>query len=238
MVGKYSGRWGWSGVFIAAALVAVQPAVADTLRYDGPMFAPYYGTYTINDDPLAPNVSRTVPVGAFQMTNISATPHNSFMAWCVDIYGTIQSSTNYTLRTAEQFYGAGSRTVTDLERLASYAFANRNVASNVASAAFQLAVWEIVNETASGYSLSGNIFTVTSSNSTVTELASSWLTVVNAGTYATAQNLGVRQKSAGSSTQNLAVFAPIPEPETYVMLVAGLGLMAFVARRRRKNMTA
>jgi hypothetical protein len=28
---------------------------------------------------------------------------------------------------------------------------------------------------------------------------------------------------------------PIPEPETYVMFMAGLGLMSFIARCRRKN---
>lgn len=32
--------------------------------------------------------------------------------------------------------------------------------------------------------------------------------------------------------------APIPEPETYAMLLAGLGLMVFVARRRRQNLAA
>ena len=31
--------------------------------------------------------------------------------------------------------------------------------------------------------------------------------------------------------------APIPEPETYAMLLAGLGLMGFVARRRKKSAT-
>lgn len=235
MIAQSLGRWGLSGVLVAAALVAVQPAAADTLRYDGPMYAPYFGTYRINDNPPAPSVSRTVSAGAFQMTNLSATPQNSFAAWCVDIYGTIQSSANYTLRTGEQFYGASSRTVTDLERLASYAFANWSAPANVASAAFQLAVWEIVNETASAYNLSANNFTVTSGNSTVRQLASDWLGVVNAGSYAITQDLGIWQKNAGSNTQNLAIFAPIPEPETYAMLLAGLGLMVFVARRRRRN---
>ena len=37
---------------------------------------------------------------------------------------------------------------------------------------------------------------------------------------------------------NAAIFAPIPEPETYAMLLAGLGLMGFVARRRRQNAAA
>src|ERR1700694_90362 len=32
--------------------------------------------------------------------------------------------------------------------------------------------------------------------------------------------------------------APVPEPETYAMLLAGLGLMGFVARRRQRNLAA
>ncbi|MEO6746456.1 MAG: FxDxF family PEP-CTERM protein, partial [Caldimonas sp.] len=28
---------------------------------------------------------------------------------------------------------------------------------------------------------------------------------------------------------------PIPEPETYALMMAGLGVMGFVARRRRKG---
>ena len=33
----------------------------------------------------------------------------------------------------------------------------------------------------------------------------------------------------------LEVYAPIPEPETYTMLLAGLGLLGFMARRRKIN---
>jgi hypothetical protein len=32
-----------------------------------------------------------------------------------------------------------------------------------------------------------------------------------------------------------AVFAPIPEPETYALMLAGLGALGFVARRRRRS---
>jgi hypothetical protein len=32
-----------------------------------------------------------------------------------------------------------------------------------------------------------------------------------------------------------AVAAPVPEPETYAMMMAGLGMMGFIARRRRKT---
>jgi hypothetical protein len=31
---------------------------------------------------------------------------------------------------------------------------------------------------------------------------------------------------------SLAVSAPVPEPETYALMLAGLGLVGFVARRR------
>jgi len=34
------------------------------------------------------------------------------------------------------------------------------------------------------------------------------------------------------SVASAATFAPIPEPETYAMMLAGMGLMGFVARRR------
>lgn len=40
------------------------------------------------------------------------------------------------------------------------------------------------------------------------------------------------------SVASAATFAPIPEPETYAMMLAGLGLMGFVARRRSKKDTA
>jgi hypothetical protein len=36
-------------------------------------------------------------------------------------------------------------------------------------------------------------------------------------------------------TDNHAVLAAVPEPETYAMMLAGIGLMGFVASRRRKN---
>jgi len=41
----------------------------------------------------------------------------------------------------------------------------------------------------------------------------------------------------GSYGIGMAV-AAIPEPETYAMLLAGLGLMGFVARRRQRNLVA
>jgi uncharacterized protein YjiK len=39
----------------------------------------------------------------------------------------------------------------------------------------------------------------------------------------------------GSASKLIVLAAPVPEPETYAMLLAGLGLMGFVARRKNKQ---
>jgi hypothetical protein len=48
--------------------------------------------------------------------------------------------------------------------------------------------------------------------------------------------LGIGAGSGGFD--QAGVTSPIPEPETYAMLLAGLGLMGFVARRRQRNLAA
>ncbi|MRW91942.1 PEP-CTERM sorting domain-containing protein [Duganella sp. FT80W] len=41
--------------------------------------------------------------------------------------------------------------------------------------------------------------------------------------------------NVGALLDNVSVTAAVPEPETYAMLVAGLGLLGFMARRRRQG---
>ena len=41
--------------------------------------------------------------------------------------------------------------------------------------------------------------------------------------------------SFGASIDNVSVTAAVPEPETYAMLLAGLGLMGTIIRRRKAN---
>jgi PEP-CTERM motif len=223
---------GAKALVAAAMLAAAQGVWADTLAYDGPWFSPYYGTYTISDTNPSPGVDVTAYAGAFKMTDTNT--NNTFMAWCVDIYDNMNTQSpwaSYTLTSGADFYGAGSHIITDLERLASYASDNGLLTGSAASAAFQLAVWEIVNEASGSYGLSTGDFQVTNS-STVRNTADSWLSA-SAG-WGIDQQLSIWQQDVAHSTQNLAVFAPVPEPGIVVMLISGLGLMSFVARRRKK----
>ncbi len=102
------------------------------------------------------------------------------------------------------------------------------------SGAFQLAVWEIANETAASYSLDSGNFMVGSASNEAYDKANEWLNNLNNGTFsADTMTLSV-WKDVEGRTQDLAVFtAPVPEPEIYAMLGVGLGLLGWVGRRKK-----
>jgi hypothetical protein len=58
------------------------------------------------------------------------------------------------------------------------------------------------------------------------------LAAVPAGSYQLALS-GVADGSAGGN-YTLSLAAPVPEPESYAMMLAGLGLLGLAARRRRR----
>jgi hypothetical protein len=53
-----------------------------------------------------------------------------------------------------------------------------------------------------------------------------------AGSKITALSFTNSPNENAFETANYSVTAPVPEPETYALLLAGLGAVGFVARRR------
>jgi len=245
-------------VFLATALAATfglaQTALADTIRHDGLAFGSA-GAFTLNDATPAALGPKTVSAGALSNTNMTGPTYpagTSFMAWCLNAFTPLLNTTDYTLQSGASFYsGASAYIATDLMRLASYVFDNTTTAfsnagfaggasSTVQSSAFQLAAWEIINDSGGTgtYNITSGDFNVSSGDAGTLALSNNWLSVVNSGSYAISQDLGVwvQDCASGNCTQDLGVFTSmIPEPETYAMLLAGLGLMGFVARRRKQK---
>ena len=181
--------------------------------------------------------------GGFKTYDLTTNPvpsaTNSFQSWCVDIFHSFSFAvtTVDVLTSATSIFGATK--ANDLGRL--YTLAGSSVATSTTSgaysSAFQLAVWEIVNETAgSFYNLASGAF---SASGTGDSIAQGWLNTLNTTSSASAYTANVwsvtGQGPSGYGAQDVVVFAPVPEPEIALMLMAGLGLMGFVARRRQQE---
>ena len=165
------------------------------------------------------------------MQNTSV-PSDSFLAWCLDVQGWLTSPATYSLLTGTDFYTgtAGAVKIGALERLATAVLPYVNTKGE--SGAFQLAVWEIINETAGPYGLASGNFTVASASDGAYDLAGQWLTKLNNGTFS-ADNMTLSVwKDVNDRTQDLAVFTiRVPEPDIYALMGMGLGLLAWSRRR-------
>lgn len=171
--------------------------------------------------------------------------NTSFVAFCVDLlqaYKPFGHAATYT----EGTFGA---TVTNnLTSLANKYYSSVNDA--VSSAAFQVAVWEIVSEKSSHFNLDQGKFEADpvwngflwmghydADSKAAIGLAKTWLAGVNDDSVLATGDYSLQYLKHGKY-QDLVVFtqiAAVPEPATYGMLLLGMGVVAFVSRRRRAS---
>ncbi len=200
---------------------------AESVSFSG--FA--HGSQTVTVNLTAPNApaitNKTVSAGGFS-TIVNGGP--SFESYCVDLYQTIAFGappyTDYSFAGLGHLF-TNANAYADLGRL----FATAGLVNNaVSEAAFQIAVWEIAFEaTGTAYNLASGAATFaggTAASSGALTLATTWLnSLVGSGPTITVMDSREHQD---------IVFAPIPEPETYALFMAGLAAVGFMAKRRRK----
>ena len=149
---------------------------------------------------------------------------NAFQTYCVDLYQTFNWNTNYSNYGAVALPGTIAQ---DLGRLYTSHLADVN--NGDTAAAFQVAAWEIMYETGgAGYSLSAGNFTE-NGNATVHGIAQGYLDTLGSSSVYTVQKL------ASPTNQDFILTSAVPEPSSYAMLGAGLGLLGFMARRKQRS---
>ncbi len=159
----------------------------------------------------------------------SASP-TSFVAWCAELTQSFNFgvSYDYSLGDGTSYFGAPR--ATDLSRLFTAAAANSFVFDSAGSAAFQAGIWEIIYEQDAGYDfLDGTLHgaAANAANQPAFDTVNSFL--MNLGQYAASYHIDVL---TNDEHQDFLV-ATVPEPETWAMLVGGLGVIGWMRRRRR-----
>ncbi|MEX0732010.1 MAG: PEP-CTERM sorting domain-containing protein [Aquisalimonadaceae bacterium] len=228
---------GLQNLAVAAALMlgtgALQ-ATPITIDLDFTGFADGYRTGTISSNGHNQNVA----AGMFSFDTSNAQGDSpldwtgTLEAFCVQIDTMLQQSatTTYNLMTADNYFDNAGM-VDQIGRL--YTGFHTAVSGGLASAAFQLALWEIVNESTASLDLTSGNFVTTGFNGARTT-ADAWLDGL--ADIDNAFTMYVLATDPTDRSQDLLVFTPkppisVPEPGTLGLL--GLGLAAMAWRRRR-----
>ncbi len=214
-------------VALLACLAAFGSAQADTVNLSG-----FLGGRKATADLDTP---RNITVNAGEFTG--SWNGNSFSAMCVDVLHDMHFGTTYTNYTAltPAAYGFSAAQVDLFNRLYTNYYAASH-AGNDNAAAFQIAVWEITYDGNGTLDTGAGTFTLGSGGSaTAKATASSWLAGLSAlptGLWNFTVLDSADVSGGQRATQDLLVAIPVPEPSTYALLLAGLGLVGLMARRR------
>jgi len=155
----------------------------------------------------------------------------SFQTYCVEITQSFSlpsgNMSGYSIVPASAYAEWTLPTTANrIGQLITYVNANPTAVDTAAeSTSLQLAIWNSIYDTDS--TLTGGSFLDTTSYAAYADtlLAASASTVSNVNVFVL----------TNPNSQDFLVTTPVPEPETYALVLAGLGAMAMVTRRRSRD---
>jgi hypothetical protein len=167
----------------------------------------------------------------FEMRTLGNTPSTtSFVGYCVDPFQWASSSFHeYGAMLLEDFLDASR--FQQVAKLFGHAYEDSLMGSTQA-AGFQLALWEVFND--DGRLDQGAVRVTGTTNNAVRQSAQTLLDSLASWT-GNGTNYELTFYQNATHQDYLAVTGPLsptPEPESYALLLAGLGLIGLVARRR------
>ncbi|MDQ2075932.1 PEP-CTERM sorting domain-containing protein [Marinimicrobium sp. ABcell2] len=150
-------------------------------------------------------------------------------AFCIQTSTFLQTSSVYTA-TAGLGSFTGTSQGTLIDRLFS-SYYESSKSSQVGSAAFQLALWEIINEGTDSLNLGSGSFRASHFGSTTLNLAGSWLGSLDNNAASGVYDFYIL--TSDTSQDLITVTARVPEPAAASLLF--IGLLALYRMRRRAS---
>lgn len=221
-------------------------ALAAVLMASAPAFASTVSIRFLSRDADAPTLNTSAISGYVTGgLNFTDAATGSFLAYCIEpnqpfalSFKSDGVTANFKTYTVDSFTGSQASLLQAL-----YSSSFNSVQSGNQQAAFQLAVWEIMRESSPALSVTqgaGSFYLQTAGatgaqigvNTSVQALATHYLSAAEGYNGPALYSL---TKLTNASYQDLVVataLAPVPEPETYALFLAGLGAVGLVARRR------
>jgi hypothetical protein len=231
------------GLLCSAAIPAAASATSYTITGTGLDPTPGGINGWVNWTDAGGSHSEAAGIGRILLTGTDNSGHAANLeVYCVDIKdwlgnGTFVAKDPSTYLTADQ--------ITKVTKFLAFADNQVNTLNTaVASAAAQLGVWEILNETSGSYDLTSGSFSVgVYDNNAILDaagLAKQWLDGMS-HVRVTGASLAFIDPGAGNqpqayiTTQSESIVVGVPEPGTWALTVVGFGALGAMLRRRKPD---
>lgn len=221
------GRPGWR---LFAAVLCLTATFGTTAPASAALVQTSFANGSLNVTVNRPGQSgQSVGAGGFTGSFNGA----AFLSYCIELAQSFSFGTSYNnysvvpLASAPNTSPMGAAKAMDLALLVGKNFTD-SFTSTVKSAAMQLAIWEIVHETAASYSVTGGAFNVNAGNANVNAartLANTWLSEIPGLTVA------APMIALGSPTRQDFITV-VPVPPSIALFAGGLLFGLWSVRRR------